>query len=51
MNQDEIIAVLLAAYQDTGKRSMDYTYGWMDAVAAIRDLPDSAFRQTFPPEP
>lgn len=46
MTREEIMDVLYDAYKNATDKSMKYTFGFMDAIAVIRNLSDDAFRQT-----
>ena len=37
INKEEMLQAVLVRYAEAKDKPMDYTYGYMDAVAAIRD--------------
>ena len=46
MTLDDIIHEMLKAYAEhNGEKSMQYTYGYMDAVAVLREIAADPLRQ------
>ena len=43
MNKEEIINAVLDSFANMIDRPMDYVYGYMDAVAALREYLDNAY--------